>query len=323
MVFLSWKAIFVALEGCQHPRTTWISCIANQSIRRELASLVVLADSGPSPHVGIVHRTRPAYVEIPKQTFGWHHALQNDWMKSFAVVVIWSMQSGCNDGYVRAIHCPHHIGNLVQVLELMCISFHSGRRGPVDEFTEQIFFMAPQNWKTASWLEDMPILYKLAMHCMELSVANLEIDTTTFTWIGIAKRNLVSRLCKCGARILHKYSKVESSIRMRPLNSLALNEPNRFWSKNPGLCNPRSWAHKHRCCLPLHNFKPCHASVKPIYWPCHNKIASLSLDIHSRVANRESWKISKIVSLWTSGSIVSTTLVWNLSGSWEKSERDY
>ena len=138
----------------------------------------------------------------------------------------------------------------------------------------------------------------------------------------MAKRNLVSCLCKSSARVVHKYSKVETSIRMRPLNSLALNEPNRFWSKNLGLCNPRSWAHKRRCCLPLHNFNPCTASVKPICWQCHSKIASLSLDRHSRLVNKESWKISKIMSLWTSGSIFSTTLVSNLSGSWEKGEWD-
>ena len=84
----------------------------------------------------------------------------------------------------------------------------------------------------------------------------------------MVKRNLMSCLCKSGARVVHKYSKIETSIRMRPLNSLALNEPKRFWSNNHGLCNPRSWAHKHRCCLPLHNFNPCIASVKPNCCKC-------------------------------------------------------
>ena len=152
---------------------------------------------------------------------------------------------------------------------------------------------------------------------MELSVANLEIETTIFTWTGMAKRNLVSCLCKFGARVVHKYSKVETSIRMRPLNSLALNEPNRFWSKNPGLCNPRSWAHNRHCCLPLHNFNPCIASDKPNCCQCHRKIASFSLEIHSMVANKESWKISNTVRLWTSLSIFTTTGVQTLGGSWE------
>ena len=172
--------------------------------------------------------------------------------------------------------------------------------------------MAPQNWETASWLEERPILYKSAMHNMELPVANLKIATTTFTWTGMAKRNLVSCLCKSGVRVVHKYSKVETSICMRPLNSLALNEPKRFWSKNPGLCNPRSWAHKRRCCLSLHDFNPCIASVKPICWACHSKTFSFSLDMLFMVANKESSKTSKIKSLWTSGSIFSTTLVLNL-----------
>jgi hypothetical protein len=71
--------------------------------------------------------------------------------------------------------------------------------------------MAPQNWEIASWSEDRPIMYKSAMHYMKLPVANLEIDTTTFTWTVMAKRMLVSCLCKLDARVLHKYSKVETS----------------------------------------------------------------------------------------------------------------
>lgn len=159
------------------------------------------------------------------------------------------------------------------------------------------------------------------MHCIELLVANLEISTSTFTWTGMVKCNVVSCLYKSSARVVHKYSQVKTSIRMRPLNSLALNEPKKLWSKNPDLCNPRSWAHKRHCCFPLHNFNPCTASVKPICWACHNKAASLSLDMHSRVVNKENWKISKIMRLWTSGSIFTTTLVLKLSGSWEKGKK--
>ena len=171
-------------------------------------------------------------------------------------------------------------------------------------FLSKFFFIAPQNWKTATWLEDSPIRYKSAMHCIELPVANLEIDTTTFTSTGMAKRMLVSCLFKSSARIPHKYSKVETSIRIRPLNSLALKLPNKFWSKNPGLCNPRSWAHKRLSCLPLRSLRPWSTSVKqPNCCQCHNKIISLSLDIISKVVNKESWKSSKITSLWTSGSI--------------------
>lgn len=51
------------------------------------------------------------------------------------------------------------------------------------------------------------------MLCMELLVAN---------------RMFVFCLRNNGAGVLHKYSKVETSIRIRPLNSLALNNPNKF-----------------------------------------------------------------------------------------------
>ena len=110
----------------QHLRPTWVRGITNQS--------------GPTPNVGIVHRNRPTYVKILKQTFRWHHTLQKNWIESFAVVVIWSMQSGCNDGYMRVIHNPYHVGNLMQVLEILCIFFYGGRRRPIDEFSWQNFF---------------------------------------------------------------------------------------------------------------------------------------------------------------------------------------
>ena len=118
---------------------TWIHGITNQSIRWELTSLAVLADCGSTPEVGIAHWIRPAYIKIPKQTFFWHHTLQKNWMESFVVVVIWSMQSWCNNGYMRAIQSLHYVGNLVQVLKFLCISFRSGRRRPIDEFPKQFF----------------------------------------------------------------------------------------------------------------------------------------------------------------------------------------
>ena len=107
--------------------------------------------------------------------------------------------------------------------------------------------MAPQNYNTADWLEERPLLYKSAMFCMELHVANLVMDTATLTWTGRANRIAVSLLCSNGARVLHKYSKVEMSIRIQPLNSSALNDPNKFWSKKPGWWRPCSWAHNLRC----------------------------------------------------------------------------
>ena len=175
-------------------------------------------------------------------------------------------------------------------------------------FLSKFFFIAPQNWETTSWLEDRPMRYKSAMTCIELHVANLEIDIATLICTGMAKRMLVSCLRKSGARVPHKYSKVKTSIRIRPLNSLALNEPNRFWSKNPGLCNPRSWAHKRCECLPLLSLKAWSASVKHcICCQCHKKILSSSLDIHSKVVNKESCQINKITSFFTSGSIFKTT----------------
>ena len=57
-------------------------------------------------------------------------------------------------------------------------------------------------------------------------------------------RIFVYCLCNEGARLKLKYLNVEMSIRMRPLNSLALNDPSRFQSKNPGYRNPLSWAHR-------------------------------------------------------------------------------
>lgn len=51
----------------------------------------------------------------------------------------------------------------------------------------------------------MPILYKFAMHSIELHVTNLDIDTTILTWTGMADHMFVSCLSKSGARVLYKY----------------------------------------------------------------------------------------------------------------------
>ena len=123
------------------------------------------------------------------------------------------------------------------------------RVGHLMNFLNKFVFIARQNWETASWLDERPILYKSAIHCIEILVANLEIATTTFTWTRMVNRMYVSCFCKWDARVLYKYSNVKTSIRMRPLNSLALNEPKRFRSKKPGWCKPLSWAHNRRCRL--------------------------------------------------------------------------
>ena len=130
--------------------------------------------------------------------------------------------------------------------------------GHLKNFRSKIDFTAALNWKTASWLVDRPILYKSAILCIELHVASLDMNTATFTWTGTASRMFVSFLCMAGASVLHKYSNVNTSMRIRPLNSRVLNEPKRFWSKNPGRCKPLSWAHKHlgrgaRCVMYLCN----------------------------------------------------------------------
>ena len=123
-----------------------------------------------------------------------------------------------------------------------CKFVHQSGRRHLMNFLSIIIFMEVLNWETASWLVERPILYKYAMLCMELPVANLEIDTATLIWTGMVDRIFVSCLCKKRARVEHKYSNVETSIRMRPLNSLALNDPSKFWSKKPGCRNPLSWA---------------------------------------------------------------------------------
>ena len=140
-------------------------------------------------------------------------------------------------------------------------------------FFNKIDFTAPVNWETTSWLVERPILYKSAMLLIELHVANLNMDTATFTWTGTAKCMLVSCLVRKGARVLHKYSNVDTSMRIRHLNSLALNDPNKFWSKNPGRCNPLSWAHNLRGQDARSRRKPCIAIVtQHSSCHCHTRI---------------------------------------------------
>lgn len=107
-------------------------------------------------------------------------------------------------------------------------------------------FTASVNCETGNCLVYKPILYESAMFCMDLHVANLGMTTATFTWTGIADRMLVSCLCIEGARVEPKNSNVETSIRIRPLSSLALNDLSKFRSKKPGCYNPISWADKPR-----------------------------------------------------------------------------
>lgn len=59
----------------------------------------------------------------------------------------------------------------------------------------------------------------------------------------------------------HMYSNVETSIRMQPLNSLALNEPSKFRSKNSGPRNHLSYAHRCRGRLPCTRMNPCTATA--------------------------------------------------------------
>ena len=144
--------------------------------------------------------------------------------------------------------------------------------------------MARQNSKTACWLNERPILYKSAMHCIELPEASLVIPTETFTWTGMAKRMFVLRLCNFGARLQHKYSKVETCIRILPLNFLELNEPNKFWLKKPCLNKPRSWGYNYRRPLPPQRLSPYKASViQQSCCECPKEIAISSKPIPSNV----------------------------------------
>ena len=169
--------------------------------------------------------------------------------------------------------------------------------------------MALVNCDTANWLVERPILYKSAMLCMELPVASLEIDTATFTLTGIADLMLVSCLRKVGARVEHQYSNVETSIRMRPLNSLALNEPTRLRSKNPGCCNRLSWAHKRQGRLARTRMNPYTViHMEHICCQCHTKITPSSNDKLSIVQYSDNCKRRRTISCCTSLSIFATSV---------------
>ena len=144
--------------------------------------------------------------------------------------------------------------------------------GHLINFLNNINFMAPLNWETATWLVEKPILYKWAMLCIKLLVANLHMDTVTFTWTGTANRMFVSYLVMKGARVLHKYSNVDTSMRIRPLNSLALNDLNKFWSKKPGWWNSLSRTHTLRGRDARSHWQPCIANTRQHNW-CHCHIS--------------------------------------------------
>ena len=173
-------------------------------------------------------------------------------------------------------------------------------------FFKMIDLIASTNWVT-DWLVERPILYKSAMFCIELHVANLEIVTATFTWIGIGDRMFVPCFCIDGANIEHKYSNVEMFICMRDLNSLALNEPRRFRSKNSGYPIPLLWAHI-RLSRPAHTrLNPSAATVtQHICCQCHKHITHTHIYISkfSSVQSSNSWNTNKIASLWTSSSML-------------------
>ena len=84
--------------------------------------------------------------------------------------------------------------------------------------------------------------------------------------------------------MVHRYSKVPTSIRIRHLNSLALNDPSRFWSKKSGWCKPLLWAYNRLGLRPCIRIAPCSARVKQqscCQWQA--TIAPSSLDMLSKV----------------------------------------
>jgi hypothetical protein len=138
---------------------------------------------------------------------------------------------------------------------------------------------------------DKPILYKSAMLCIKLHVVYLGMKTATFTWTGTGDRMLVSCLSMTDARVKYKNSNVETSIRIRPLNTLALNDPSKFRSKKPGCCNPLSWAHKRWGLLARASTKPCTAiDMQHICCQYHIEITATSLSKLSIVQYSANYK---------------------------------
>ena len=124
---------------------------------------------------------------------------------------------------------------------------------------------------------------------------------------GTADRMLVSYLCNEGARVEHKNSNVETSIRIRPLNSLALNEPSKFRSKNPGCPNPLSWAHKRRGLLTRPTVNLCNIiDMNAICCQCHIAQTASSLSRLSIAQNNVNCNKIIIMSLLISVSIMVT-----------------
>ena len=177
--------------------------------------------------------------------------------------------------------------------------------GHLINFLNNINFMAPLNWETATWLVEKPILYKWAMLCIKLLVANLHMDTVTFTWTGTANRMFVSYLVMKGARVLHKYSNVDTSMRIRPLISLAFNDPNKFCSMKSDLYNSLSWAHT-LCGRDAQScWQPCIANTRQHSW-CHYHINIFPwcVDRVLKAMDIDNCRTKKITSLCTSRSML-------------------
>ena len=138
-------------------------------------------------------------------------------------------------------------------------------------------------------------------------MTNLEMATVTFTRTCTADHMLVSCLCNEGERVEHKNSNVETSIRIRPLNSLALNKPSKFRSKNPGCPSSLLWAHKRRGLLTRPTVNFCNIiDMNAICCQCHIEMTSSSLSRLSIAQNNVNCKKKRVMNLLTSMSIMIT-----------------
>lgn len=145
---------------------------------------------------------------------------------------------------------------------------------------------------------------------MDLLVANHKMETATFAWTGTANCMLVCSLCIKDSIVEHKNLNVKTSIRIRPLNALALNEPSKFRSKKSGSYNPLSWAHKRRGLLARDAIKPCTAiDMEHICCQCHIKITASSLFTSSIVQYNVNCIKRRITSIFVSMSILATSMV--------------
>ena len=98
--------------------------------------LAELSDLSPPLQICIVHWPYPAYVEIPEYAFARYHVLQGDWMESYAVVVVCSVEPMYNDEYVRTINCTDNIGYSMQILKFFCEFIHDGGWRPYNKFLQ-------------------------------------------------------------------------------------------------------------------------------------------------------------------------------------------